>query len=195
MEKAPHPAASGAHRAGDGSIPGQECRIPNSTLDPKILADALLRGAMLGIGRKGEGLLTIDAVQTAIGAASRLDRELSPDHLIGPAALCIHWFDFTGRQANLNRKYPVSRLHALIAACFGLLGRDLPVDAVFAGLNASCLIVERIKKDWRSPSSWAAAIHGRTHLPHDRRRWVPLTALGQRGALPPIKIEFWEGPK
>jgi hypothetical protein len=56
-EKAPRPGApTEQNRAGDGRIPGQECRVPNNTLYPKILAaartgpDLAHRGAALEVG-------------------------------------------------------------------------------------------------------------------------------------------------
>jgi hypothetical protein len=41
-EKVPRPGASNeARRAGDGRVPGQECRLSLTTTDPRFLADAL----------------------------------------------------------------------------------------------------------------------------------------------------------
>jgi hypothetical protein len=195
IEKAPRPAApSGAHRAADGRIPGQECRFPNSTVDPKLLADALQYGATIAIGRQ-ESCITLEALQSLLDRVFAFDDAYRRSQLLGPAAICMHWFWFTGRQTSLNRLYPATSLREFIATCFGLSHHDVPMDAVLAGLIARGFDIERTKADWQSPFNWAANIRGRTHLPHDRWRWVPLTALGQRGALPPIKIEFWEGSR
>jgi hypothetical protein len=193
MEKVPRPAAPNEpNRAGDGRIPGQECRPPDSTVDPKILTNALQQCAVLLVGRRNESCLDRETLRSILKNAVRLDHVSARDQLIGPAALCAHWFDFTGRQGYLNHKYPVSRLQALITECFGLSREDIPIDAVFVGLEARCLPVEPIRNR-RSPDNWAAAIRGRTRHPADLSRWVPLSTLGQRGVVPPIEIYYGSG--
>jgi hypothetical protein len=71
------------------------------------------------------------------------------------------------------------------------------MDAVLAGLIDRGMKVERIKagQERQGPFNWRANIRGHTYLPVDPSRLVPLRALGQPGAVPPVEIKFWESAK
>jgi hypothetical protein len=194
-EKTPRPAAlSEPNRAGDGRIPGQECRFPNSTIDPKIIAGALQRGAVITLGRH-QFSITLENVQSLLKRAFRFDDEYRRSQLLGPTVICMHWFWFAGRQTRLNRMYPVTSLRTLISTCFDLSFDDLPMDAVLAGMIDRDLDMQRIAVGQQGPFNWRTNIRGHTHLPNDPSRLLPLRALGLRGCLPPVKIEFWESDK
>jgi hypothetical protein len=65
----------------------------------------------------------------------------------------------------------------------------LPCDAVLAALAYRCFSVDRVKlSGFHRQYGWVADIRSVTYLPRDPSRLVPLTALGERGVLPPIKI-------
>jgi hypothetical protein len=115
--------------------------------------------------------------------------------LIGCTTLCAHWFKFTGQQFYFNHRYPVSVLGELISTCFGLGFGDLPTEAILAGLSSRCIVKKRLKSTrTRGSVEWVARIRGQAYHPQDPwGRLVPLTVLGQRGVLPPIKIRFFLG--
>jgi hypothetical protein len=169
----------------------RETQFPNSTVEAKVLSDALHHGAVLSIGRY-DFRLELEVLQSHLRRILPIDDRYRRDQLVGPTALCLHWLGFTGRRHGLNRSYPLPRLQFLIENCFGFPSFTMPADAVLAALTYRGFSVDRVKLGNWQEFGWAADIRGATYLPGDLTRTVPLAALGQRGALPLIKIEFPE---
>lgn|SRR5262249_50626544 len=185
-EKPPRPMylVGGANRAGVG-ITWQGFQFPNTSFDPQTLAAALKHGATLYIGTDGSPF-EFDEAQTLLGDIFPFDDTYRRDRLIGPTALCAHWFCFTGRQAYLNHCFPATFLRELITTCFGLDYSDIPMDAVLAGLVWQGFQVERLKAKGPTRFNWAANIRSIAYLSGSRP--IQITRLGDRGAIPPIRI-------
>src|SRR5262249_20370156 len=158
----------------------------NGTTDPRILAAALRRGATLYIGQRYTPL-DLQGLRSLLKDTFPFDDDYRHHQLIGPTAICAHWFWFIGRRCGLNHLYPATFLRQLIVTCFGLDYPDVPMDAVLAGLIERGFQVERVKAGATS-FNWAANIRTLTYLPGRDRHWVRLNALGIRDAIPPIRI-------
>jgi hypothetical protein len=171
----------------------QESHFPNTTVDREILAEALNRGAILGIGPYDSRFDLVE-LRSLLQRAFPVDDAYRRNQLVVPTALCVHWLAFCGRRHGLNRSYPVPRLRYLIEDSCGLPYFALPNDALLAALAYRGFSVERIKlSGFEAQYGWAANIRSVTYLPQDQSRLVPLAALGQGGVLPPIKIKFFLG--
>jgi hypothetical protein len=198
-EKPPHPVTTplgGVGRAGDGRIPMQECRFPPSTTDPRILADALRQGAALRIGLNKRRL---DLVQlhSLLGRSFPQHDIQQEDQLLGPAALCAHWFYHCRRRDRINHAYSPSTFSYLIEQCFALPHGTITADAVLAGMTHCRFSVQWVKlREMYYPTNefgWAANISNKAYFPDDPSQLARLGYLGNAGAISPIWIEFGEG--
>jgi hypothetical protein len=180
----------GVSRAGDGRIPGQECRSPNSTVDPRILAEALRRGATLKIGRIGSPL-DLAGLQSLLANSPEHQGTHCTDQLMGHTALCAHWFGFCVGRRGFNHWYPGPLLAYLIETCFGLDRFTLKTEPVVAGLFYCGFTIRNGTPVERIPASGLNTdISSRTFPPNDFSRLVQIKTLGKPGALPPIPIEY-----
>jgi hypothetical protein len=188
-QKTRRPAAhEGAHRAAGLEFLGRPSVPLFSTNYPNMLAAALQRGATLYIGRY-EHPVRLEELQGLLKNAVFFDDDYRRIQLIGPTALCAHWFGFTGPRCGLNHHYPVTLLRELIGSCFGLEYYNIPMDAVLAGLLLQGFQVARIEAGGTGPTlfNWGANIRSVTYPPLVDRL-TRITELGKRGAIPPIRI-------
>lgn len=184
----PAPLRQAANRA--NNIPGQECGFPNNTTNPKILADALRRGATLPIGpyRSGVNFWTLQSFL----------QDMFPDdgyrryQVFGYVPICAHWFSFCRTREGVNDHYAIERFADLIEHCFGLGSETLSTDAIIAGMVYRGLAVRRVMMQIGDPPQFglAANIDGETSAPGDHTRLIRIDSLGRYGAVPPIPIQF-----
>ena len=187
--KTPRPATpEGANRATGSECLGRSSNPQIITVDPEELAACLQRGLTLYIGK--DDSLRLWDLQTLLRDTFPFDDSYRHNQLIGPTALCAHWFWFTGRQHGLNHHYPATFLRELIRTCFGLDYSDIPMDAVLAGLRHRGFHVERTKAKGLAPFNWAANIRSVVYPPAGDGGLIRITKLGGRGAVPPICV--WE---
>jgi hypothetical protein len=152
----------------------------------RILTDALQRGGTLIVGRDCDMLDQME-LQAWLKHMFPLSDTCRWLNLCAPTALCIHWLRFCGRRCGLNRNYPIPRLRYLIEDCFGLPSFAMPEDALLAALAHELFTTERVKIN-SGGYGWATNIRSVTWHPKNGTRQVPLTVLGQRGVIPPIRI-------
>jgi hypothetical protein len=186
--KMPRPAApEGANRATGSEFLGRSSNPQIITVDPENLTASLQRGLTLYIGKQEYSLRLWD-LQRLLQDTFPFDDSYRRNQLIGPTALCAHWFCFTGRQHGLNHHYPATFLHELITTCFGLDYSDIPMDAVLAGLRHRGFRVERTKAKGLAPFNRAADIRSVVYAPAGDGGWIRITKLGARGIVPPIRV-------
>jgi hypothetical protein len=190
--KMARPAPPGrAHRAESLEFLGGTSTIKNSTTDPDFLAAALRRGATVYIGPHSDPV-DLTGLKSLLEEAFPFDDGYRHYQLIGPTAICAHWFGFTGRRMGLNRVYPATFLRALIVGCFSLDYPDIPMDAVLAGLTRRGFEIERVKPKSAVLFNWAANIRTMTCAPQGGAKLIRITELGNPGAIPPIEISEQE---
>jgi hypothetical protein len=186
-KKPPRPEAlAGANRAIGSEFLGRFSDWKSITVNLEKLAKALQRGATLYIGRN-ENSVHLAGLQALLQDTFPFDDNYRHDRLIASTVICAHWFEFTGRQCGLNRRYPATFLRELITTCFGLDYTDIPMDAVLGGLAHRGFRVERIKPKGAVLFNWAATIRSMTRPPAGGGL-IRITELGKRGAIPPIRI-------
>jgi hypothetical protein len=190
MGKLPRPVTTplgGAGRAGDGRIPGQECRLPPTTTDPRILADALYQGAALWVGLYKHRVDLI-RLQSLLGNCFPQHDIHQRDQLLGTAALSAHWFSFCRRRDRLNHAYSLSTFAYLIEQCFGLAHGTISAEAVLAGVMHCRFSVQWVKlRDIYNPAiefGWAANVSSKAYFPDDPSQLARLGYLGNAGAIP-----------
>ena len=184
------PAAPGrAHRA--GLFEGGTSIIKNSSANPDFLKAALRRGAAVYIGRHSDRV-DLTGLKSFLEGAFPFDDDYRHYQLIGPTAICAHWFGFTGRRVGLNHNYPATFLRDLIVGCFSLDYSDIPMDAVLAGLIRRGFEIERVKPKSAPVFNWAANIRTMTYSPQGGAKLIWISELGKPGAVPPIEISEQE---
>jgi hypothetical protein len=188
-QKTPRPVApGGAHRAAGGSEFLSGTSNPtSSTTYPQMLAAALEGGAVLQIG-PSDSPLSLESLHSFLKDIFCFDDDYRHRQLIGPTAICAHWFGFTSRQSGLNHLCPATVLRDLILTCFDLDYSDIPMDAVLAGLVFQGFQVERTKAKGLSPFNWVANIRTLNYPPRLVAAWCRIDELGVLGAIPPIRI-------
>ena len=186
-KKPPPPEAlAGANRAIGSEFLGSFSNPKSTTGDLEKLAAALQRGATLNIG-PDEASVDLERLRTFLQGTFPFDDSYRHDRLIAPTVMCAHWFEFTGRQCALNRRYPATFLRELITTCFGPNYTDIPMDAVLGGLAHRGFRVERIKPKGAVLFNWGATIRSMTYPPAGGGL-IRITELGKRGAIPSIRI-------
>jgi hypothetical protein len=190
--KMARPAALGrAHRAESLEFLGGTSTIKNSSADPDFLGAALRRGAAVYIGRDSDPV-DLTGLKLFLEGVFPFDDDYRHYQLIGPTAICAHWFGFTGRRVGLNHIYPATFLRDLIVGCFSLDYSDIPMDAVLAGLIRRGFEIERAKPKSAPLFNWAANIRTMTYPPQSGAKLIRITELGKPGAVPPIEISEQE---
>jgi hypothetical protein len=179
--------SEGANRASGSEFLGRLSNPQATTVDFERLAAALQRGATLYIG-SDETSLRLGELQRQLKSTFPFDDSYRHARLVAPTAICAHWLGFTGRRSALNHRYPATFLRELITTCFGFDYADIPMDAVLGGLVHQGFHVEKVKGKSRAVFNWAANIRSVTYLPATGGRWIRITELGKRGAIPPMRI-------
>jgi hypothetical protein len=159
----------------------------NSSADPDFLKAALRRGATGYIGPHSDSV-DLAALKSLLEEVFPFDDDYHHYQLIGPTAICAHWFGFTGRRIGLNHVYPATFLRALIVGCFSLDYPDIPMDGVLAGLTRRGFEIERVKPKSAVLFNWAANIRTMTRALQGGAKLIRITELGKPGAIPPIEI-------